>query len=101
MYFECLSSSRSTFFCGECKIIYLLLVIFSDSLIYFTQSFIDANSKLILDSTSVLSILSKMSSIIVERVVSSAYIINLIKFLELQISFTYIIKSKGPSMLPL
>ncbi len=65
-----------------CKIIYLLLVIFSDSLVHFNQSFIDANSKLILDSTSVLFILLRMTYIVVERVVSSAYIMNLIFFFK-------------------
>ncbi len=41
-----------------------------------------------------------MIYIVVERVVSSAYIMNLNKLLEFAISFTYIIKSKGPSMDP-
>ncbi len=35
-----------------------------------------------------------------ERVVSSAYIMNLNKLLEFATSFTYIIKSKGPRMDP-
>ncbi len=39
-----------------------------------------------------------MTSIVVERVVLSAYIMNLNKLLEFAISFTYIIKIKGPSM---
>ncbi len=41
-----------------------------------------------------------MIYIVVERVVSSAYIMNLNKSLELAISFTYIIKGKGQSMDP-
>ncbi len=83
--FSMLSCSRSTFFCGVWKIIYLLLVIFRDSLLHFSQSFIYVKSKLILDSTSVLFILLRMISIVVERVVSSAYIMNLNKLLEFAI----------------
>ncbi len=62
------------------------------------KRFIHAISKLIFDSTSVLFILLKMTSIFVERVVLSGYIMNVNTLLELAISFTYIVKSKGPSM---
>ncbi len=45
--------------------------------------------------------LFRMTSIVVERVVSSAYIIKLNKLLALPISLTYMIKRRGPSMDPL
>ncbi len=83
-------------FWGIWKIIYLHLDIFRESLLHFNHSFIHAISELILDSTLPLFMLFRMTSIVVERVVSSAYIIKLNKLLALAISLTYMIKRRGP-----
>ncbi len=82
-------------FLGIWKIIYLHLDIFRETLLNFNHSFIHAISELILNSTLSMFMLFRMTSIIVKRVLSSAYIIKLNKLLlAFAISLTYMIKNE-------